>query len=113
MSTVKEFGYRKPRFQADFSLWVQTDEPQVRALSAHCFDIGEDGIGAELTEPLNIGQKVRFVFTLPRANCSWHVAAKVINRHENQYGFLFLYGSASEREFIHDFLIYLQGSTAH
>ena len=113
MVTAGKVVYRIPRFQTYFRLWLQTQEPPFRPLNVRCYELGEDGMGLELSEALLIEQVVLVVFTLPRSNCSWNIAAKVVNRSENQYDLLFLYRSPSERKFIHAFLEYLHDVTPH
>ena len=102
-----------PRFQNYFRLWVQTQEPSFHTLSARCYELGEEGLGVELSEAVAVGQVVRVAFSLPWSSCSWHIAAKVTNRNQGRYELLFLYNSPREREFIHAFLAYLNDVTEH
>jgi hypothetical protein len=104
---VKEFGYRKPRFHADFRLLMQIEGPQSRLLDARCRDMSEDGLAAQLADQLSVGTRVNFIFTLPSPATSLRIAAKVSNRNEQTHGFTFIYSSQQERDFIHEFLLYL------
>jgi hypothetical protein len=104
---IKQYGYRKPRFKANFRFWLETEGPESRMLDARCFDLGEDGLGAQLVEQLSVGSQVTCVFTLPHSATSLHIAAQVVSSNEHTHGFRFLYASQMERDFIHDYLVYL------
>jgi hypothetical protein len=109
MSNIKQYGYRKPRFKADFRLWLETEGPNARMLDARCFDLGEDGLGAQLADRLQVNSRVKFVFSLPHSPTSVHIAAKVVSCNEHTHGFMFLYSSQLERDFIHQCLADLCG----
>ena len=106
-SEVREFGYRKPRFPADFRLLMQIENPQPHLLDARCRDMSEDGLAAQIAEPLSIGTRVNFKFTLPAPHASIRIAAKVTDRNPATYGFTFIFSSQQERSFVRQYLVYL------
>ena len=104
---IREFGYRKPRVCANFHLWLQTGGADARVLDARCRDLSEDGLAAELNEPLAVGTCVEFVFTLPNSPGSFHLKATVASQNDCVHGFNFIYSSQAERDFIDDYLVCL------
>ena len=112
-SRVKEFGYRKPRFRADFRLLMQIEGPGSRLLDARCRDMSEDGLAAQIADRLSVGTHVNFIFTLPAPPTSLRIAAKVSNCNEKSHGFTFIYSSQQERDFIQEYLEYLGLDTVH
>lgn len=105
---VQEFGYRKPRFRADFHILLQTEAPDSRLLDARCTDISEDGLAARVTEPLTLGSHVAFILTLPGSSIPVRIAAIVNNQQQETYGFTFVFSSQAERSLIHGYLARLQ-----
>ncbi|MBZ5653743.1 MAG: PilZ domain-containing protein [Acidobacteriia bacterium] len=105
---VQEFGYRKPRFRADFHLLLQTEAPNSRVVDARCTDISEDGLAARVTEPLSLGSHVAFILTLPGSSTPVRIAATVNNQQQETYGFTFVFSTQEERNLIHAYLARLQ-----
>ena len=101
---IHNYGYRTPRFQVDFRLMLQTDDRLPQLLDAHCSDLSEDGLAAEINESLEIGARVILIFSLPGGSTSIKIAAKVINRQGDGYGFAFIFSSPNERDYISDYL---------
>lgn len=97
MSGVQEFGYRKPRFRADFYFLLQTEGPGSHLIEARCVDISEEGMAAQISEPLSVGTKVIMILTLPGSSASLRVAARVCNRRDQDHGLAFVFSSHSER----------------
>jgi hypothetical protein len=95
---VYSFGYRVPRFRADFHLLLQTEDRQPVLLDGRCTDISEDGLGAQFRELLEVGSKVNLILTLPSRSTSLRVAARVTNRKGDFHGFAFVFSSQGERE---------------
>ena len=101
---IYDYGYRTARFPADFRVLLQTDDRLPRLLDGHCINLSEDGLGVEISEPLEIGAKVTLILTLPGNSTSMRIAARVTNCHESGYGFAFTFSSQSERKYICDYL---------
>jgi hypothetical protein len=109
---VQEFGYRKPRFRADFHILLQTEAPDVRLLDARCTDISEDGLAARVAEPLRVGSRVAFIFSLPDRSTPVRIAATVNNQQQETYGFTFVFSSPEDRNLIHRYLARLRRQAA-
>ncbi len=109
---VQEFGYRTPRFRADFRLLVHTEPPDPKLLEARCSDISEDGLVAIVKETLVIGSRVEFILTLSDSSAPVRIAARVNNYQDSTYGFTFVFSSDTERNEIHRYIAALRQSAA-
>lgn len=76
-TAVQDFGYRLPRFPADFGLVLQISDPEPRLLDGRCRDISEDGLAARISESLSVGTRVTLLLTLPGKAASLPIAATV------------------------------------
>lgn len=101
---IYPFGYRKPRFDLNFSVLLQIDAHPAKVIDARCINISEDGIAIAAMEELVIGSLVTVVMTTPNSSKSIRVRAKVNSRDEKQYGFVFLFASETERQSLHTYL---------
>ncbi len=101
---IYDYGYRTPRFPADFRLLVQTDDRLPALLDARCSNLSEDGLAAEIVGGLEIGVKVTLILSLPGNPTSMRIAARVTNRNDDGYGFAFIFSSQKERSYIFDYL---------
>ncbi len=109
--TIREFGYRKPRFRADFHFLLQTEGQGSQLLSARCTDISEEGLAAFVSAELDVGTAVTFILTLPEGPTSIRLRA-IVNYHIEQcHGFKFVFSSDREREFVYRYLADLRSST--
>jgi len=108
--TIYNYGYRTPRFPADFHLLLQTDDRLPRLLNAHCTNLSEDGLAVENNDPLEIGGKVTLILTLPGNPTSMRITARVTNRHKDGYGLAFVFCSENERNYISEYLQYTASS---
>ena len=95
---VQDFGYRVPRFPADFHLLLQINEPEPRVLNARCTDISSDGVAVEIPEHLSVGVRVNLVLTLPGSSTSLRIAGRVAYQKNDEHGFAFVFSSPEERE---------------
>jgi len=95
---VQDFGYRVPRFPADFHLLLQTNEPEPRVLDARCTDISVDGIAVQMPEHLKVGVRVTLVLTLPGSSTSLRIGGRVAYQRNDEHGFAFIFSSPEERE---------------
>ncbi|MGB8010553.1 MAG: PilZ domain-containing protein [Terriglobales bacterium] len=105
---IHSYGYRTPRFPTDFNFTLQTGDRLPALLEAHCCDLSEDGMGAEMAEMLEIGAKVTLILTLPGSSTSMRIAARVVARHFDGYGFAFVFSSQSECDYIQQYLATLR-----
>jgi hypothetical protein len=101
---IYNYGYRAPRYSADFSLLLQTDERLPTLSEARCIDLSEDGLAAKTKAALEIGTKVTLILTLPGISNSMRIAARVTNRQVEGYGFAFIFSSGNERSYMHEYL---------
>ena len=108
---VTKFGYRLPRFRADFRLLVQTMESQPRLLEARCRDISEDGLAAQIGEHLAVGTRVVLLLTLPGKAAPLQIEATVGHQDEGEHGFAFSFPSQNEREHVRKYVISLRSNS--
>lgn len=101
---VQAFGYRLPRFSADFRLVLQVPGPPPRLLDARCCDISEDGLKARVQECLPIGSRVTLLLTLPNKSASLAIAATVNHEDNGDHGFAFQFPSVEERERVRQYV---------
>jgi hypothetical protein len=102
--TIYNYGYRLPRFPDDFRLFLQIDNCHPTLLHAQCTNLSEAGLAADIKESLEIGAKVTLILTLPGTQTSMRIAANVIHRQGEAYGFAFAFSSQSQRGSIHKYL---------
>jgi len=101
---IYKYGYRAPRYRADFSLLLQTDERLPSLVDARCTDLSEDGLAVKTRASLQIGAHVTLILTLPGISTSMRIAARVTNRQVDGYGFAFVFSSQNERSYMRDYL---------
>jgi len=111
MSGIYEFGYRTPRFRADFHFLLQTEAPQPRLLDARCIDISEEGLAAQIADQLTVGSVVTLMITFPGNATTWRIPARVCNRQDEDHGFFFMFSSQSERDDVRRYVASLHGET--
>jgi hypothetical protein len=107
-TSVQEYGYRLPRFPADFSLVLQISDPEPRLLDARCRDISEDGLAARVSEPLSVGTRVTLLLTLPGKSVPLPIAATVSHQDRGDHGFAFKFSSQNEREQVQKYVLTLR-----
>lgn len=110
MSEIHDFGYRAPRFHVDFHFLMQIGGNEPRLLNARCRDISEDGLAAQLPEPLEVGTGVTLILTLPGSARTVRIAGRITNRQAEDHGCVFLFGSLGERAFVREYLASLGGT---
>jgi len=101
---IYDFGYRAPRFRADFRLFLQIDDLHSAFLDARCTDLSEDGLAIESAACLQIGTVVNLIMTLPGTSISRRIAARVTNCRVNKYGLAFIFSSQQEQSYMHEYL---------
>ena len=112
MSGIHEFGYRTPRFRADFHFLLQTEGPESRVLDARCIDISEEGLAAQIAEHLSVGTRVVLILTLPGHSTTLRIIARVSNRTDEDHGFAFVFASKHEREDVQRYISSLHAEAA-
>ena len=108
---VTKFGYRLPRFPADFRLLVQTTEPEPKLLEARCRDISEDGLAAQIGDCLPVGTRVFLLLTLPGKATALQIAATVGHQDGGDHGFAFNFESQNQREQVQKYVISLRNGS--
>lgn len=111
MSNTYEFGYRLPRFRADFHFLLQTEGPQSHVANAQCVDISEEGMAAQVPEKLAVGATVTLILTLPGTTRPLRIPARVITQQEEDHGLIFMFSSEAEREEVQRYVASLHSST--
>lgn len=101
---IYKFGYRAPRYRADFSLLLQTDDRIPTLMDARCIDLSEDGLAVKINASLQIGARVTLILTLPGISTSMRIPARVTNRQLDGYGFAFIFSTQNERSYMHEYL---------
>ena len=101
---IYKYGYRAPRYPADFCLLLQTDQRVPTLIDARCTDLSEDGLAAKTKAWLEIDAKVTLILTLPGISTSMRIAARVANRQVDGYGFAFIFSSQNERSYMREYL---------
>jgi hypothetical protein len=99
-----DYGYRSPRFSADFQLLVHRGHPEPAVFDARCTMLSEDGLAAELNGSLEVGTPVTLIFTLPGTFTPLRIEARVTNRQLNGYGFAFILCSDQIQLYIRGYL---------
>jgi hypothetical protein len=108
---VQEYGYRAPRFRANFHFQLQTSDPKPRLIDAHCVDISSDGMAATIAESLGVGTTVTLMLVLPGRTSTVRIAARVNHQQGGEHGFVFAFSSQQERESIQKYLASMRSST--
>ncbi|HYA25159.1 MAG TPA: PilZ domain-containing protein [Terriglobales bacterium] len=101
---IQEFGYRVPRFPADFHFLLQINDPEPRVLDAQCTDISCDGLAAKMAEGLSVGTQVTLMLSLPGQPDILRIGGRVSHQHNREHGFAFLFTSQRERESIQKYV---------
>jgi hypothetical protein len=101
---IYNYGYRVPRFHADFPLFLEIDDRHPALVNARCTDLSEAGLAAKIKGSLEIGAQVTLILTLPGTSTSMRITANVIHRQGNGYGFAFVFSSPSQQSALHEYL---------
>ena len=101
---IYNYGYRAPRFRADFRFLLQIDGRLPALLDAHCTDLSEVGLAAEIKVALEIGAKVTLILALPGTSTPMRVTANVIHRQSKGYGFAFDFSSPNQQRQMSEYL---------
>jgi hypothetical protein len=102
-SEIRDFRYRVPRFLTNFRFFVQV-EPESLLREAVCRELAEDGLAAEISEPLPPGTLVTLLLTLPRHAATLRITARVTNQKGYVHGFAFISTSEEQRAFLGRYL---------
>ena len=101
--SVRPFGFRAPRVPVNFSFSLQIIATGKR-YEAMCTDISEDGLAAELLQPLEPKTRVLLRMLLPGGTAPLQVAGSVEYSQDGRCGLNFLYSSPAERREVQLFI---------
>jgi len=101
---IQQFGYRVPRFPADFHFLLQINDPKPRILDAQCTDISCDGLAAKMAEGLSVGTQVTLMLSLPGQHDTLRIGGRVSHQHSGEHGFAFVFTSQRERECVQKYV---------
>jgi hypothetical protein len=101
--SVRSFGFRAPRVSTNFSFFLDVTAAGTR-YEATCTDISEDGLAAELREPIAPQTQVTVMVLLPGSTTLLQVRGSVEYCQECRCGVNFLDLSAEDREQIRLFV---------
>ncbi len=101
--SVRPFGFRAPRVPANFSFSLQVIATGER-YEAICTDISEDGLAAELLQPLEPKTRVTIRMLLPGGTAPLQVPGSVEYSQDGRCGLNFLYSSPAERREVQLFI---------
>ena len=110
--SIYNFGYRSPRFPANFRVLLQLEDRYPTLLEARCVDISEDGLRAECPSALEVGSIVILIMTLPGSSTSLRIKARVSNRQRDFHGVAFIFSSQKDREHVRDYVEQLRSNSA-
>jgi hypothetical protein len=101
--SVRSFGFRAPRVATNFSFFLEVVATGERH-EALCTDISEDGLAAELHEPIAPKTEVTVRMLLPGGTTLLQVQGSIEYSEECRCGVNFLNLSAEERKQIQLFV---------
>jgi len=101
--SARPFGFRAPRVSTNFSFSVEVIATG-ECYEAVCTDISEDGIGAELLQPLAPKTTVTIRMLLPGGTAPLQVPGSVEYSQDGRCGLNFLYSSPADRRQIQRFI---------
>jgi PilZ domain len=101
--SVRSFGFRAPRVSANFNFFLEVMATGERC-EAMCTDISEDGLAAELPEPIAPKTEVTISMLLPGATTLLQIQGSVEYSRECRCGVNFHNLSAEERKQIQLFV---------
>jgi hypothetical protein len=101
--SVRRFGFRAPRVSINFSFLLEVIATGERH-EAVCTDISEDGLAAELLEPLAPKTQVTMRMLLPGGTIPLQIQGSVEYSQDRRCGLNFLYSSPEERKQVQLFI---------
>ena len=101
--SVRPFGYRAPRISTSFSFSIEVMSTGAR-YDALCSDISEDGLAAEVPQPLAPQTEATMRMLLPGGTVLLHIPGSVEYCQDGRCGLTFLYSSPQERRQIQMFI---------
>lgn len=107
VENIREFGYRAPRFCANFRFFVQTS-PDCRVREAQCYELGQTGLAARVSSPLMPGRIVTLLLTLPGQCTTLRISARVIHQQGSDHGFAFIFSGTDEQNYLREYFSCLQ-----
>ncbi|MGA9811429.1 MAG: PilZ domain-containing protein [Terriglobales bacterium] len=101
--SVRPFGFRSPRISTNFSFFVEVAATGER-YEAVCTDISEDGLAADLLQPLAPKTTVTIRMLLPGGTAPLHIPGSVEYSLDGRCGLNFLYSSSEDRRQVQLFI---------
>ena len=102
-SSVRRFGFRAPRVSTNFSFSLEVIATGGR-YDAVCTDISEDGLAAELLQPLPPCTQVRMRMLLPGGTLPLLIPGSVEYTQDRRCGLNFLYSNPEESKQVQAFI---------
>ena len=102
-ATVRRFDFRTPRVPTNFSFSLDVASTRTR-YQAVCTDISENGLAAEILEPLAPKTLATLRLLLPGGVAPLEIRGSVEYSHGGRCGLTFLYSSWEERDQVQKFI---------
>ena len=102
-ASVRPFGFRAPRASSNFSFLVEVTSSG-KQLQAVCTDISEDGLAADMAEPLEPKTNLIIRMLLPGGTVPVQIPGSVEYSQGRRCGLTFLYSSPEDREQVRIFV---------
>lgn len=102
-SSVRRFGFRAPRVSTNFSFSLEVVATGER-YEAVCTNLSEDGLAADLLEPMPPGTQVTMRMLLPGGTLPLLIQGVVEYSQERRCGLNFLYTNAEQRQQVQAFI---------
>jgi hypothetical protein len=100
---VRSFGFRAPRVSTNFSFVLEVISTGER-YEALCTDISEDGLAAQVPEPLSPKTQVTMRMLLPGGTVPLQILGSVEYSQDKRCGLTFLFASPDERKEVQTFI---------
>jgi PilZ domain len=100
---VRSFGFRAPRVSTNFSFVLEVIATGER-YEAVCTDISEDGLAAQVPEPLAPKTRVTMRMLLPGSTVPLQILGSIEYSQDKRCGLNFLYSSPDERKEVQAFI---------
>jgi hypothetical protein len=103
LGSVRSFGFRAPRISTNFSFLLEVPATG-KQYDAVCADLSEEGLAAELPEPVPAGTQVVARLLLPGSTRPAHIKGVIEHSQDLRSGVTFSDLSGDELEQIRSFI---------